>query len=194
MAAGWGRPPAAVALTLLLSLGASAPGLLPGAPAAASSSSSAASLRPAALRAGEGERGPTGVEQPPPPWSFRLAGPLSPRRSPVPGLSRIPHRAFASFLSGPAPCLALSPWSPPPHPPCLGTSLSPSPSLLLPPWPASLGLPHDPHCAPCSPLSMHFPCPAVSLLDIHLSPPISGCSPLSPHLWPLTLCREGVCC
>ncbi|KAM9614785.1 LOW QUALITY PROTEIN: rhomboid domain-containing protein 2 [Morphnus guianensis] len=52
MAVGWGRPPAAVALTLLLSLGASAPGLLPGAPAA----SSAASLRPAALRAGEVHR------------------------------------------------------------------------------------------------------------------------------------------
>lgn len=50
MAAGWERPPAAAALTLLLSLGVSAPGLLRGAPAARS----AASLRPAALRAGEG--------------------------------------------------------------------------------------------------------------------------------------------
>ncbi|XP_075374017.1 rhomboid domain-containing protein 2 isoform X2 [Mycteria americana] len=52
MAAGCGRPPAATALTLLLSLGASAPGLLRGAPAARS----AASLRPAALRAGEVHR------------------------------------------------------------------------------------------------------------------------------------------
>ncbi|KAM6048860.1 rhomboid domain-containing protein 2 isoform 2-T2 [Theristicus caerulescens] len=52
MAAGWEPLPAAAALTLLLSLGASAPGLLPGAPAARS----AASLRPAALRAGEVHR------------------------------------------------------------------------------------------------------------------------------------------
>ncbi|XP_064379446.1 rhomboid domain-containing protein 2 isoform X2 [Dromaius novaehollandiae] len=48
MAAGGARPPAAAALTLLLSLAASAPGLLWGAPAA--------SLRPAALRAGEVHR------------------------------------------------------------------------------------------------------------------------------------------
>ncbi|XP_051491527.1 sigma intracellular receptor 2 isoform X2 [Apus apus] len=47
MAAGRG-PPAAAALTVLLSLGASVPGLLRGAPAA--------SLRPAALRAGEAHR------------------------------------------------------------------------------------------------------------------------------------------
>ncbi|KAM6049418.1 rhomboid domain-containing protein 2 [Chlamydotis macqueenii] len=52
MAEGWGRLPAAVALTLLLSLGASAPGLLRGAPAARS----AASLRAAAVRAGEVHR------------------------------------------------------------------------------------------------------------------------------------------
>ncbi|KAM6315797.1 rhomboid domain-containing protein 2 [Podargus strigoides] len=52
MAAGPGRPTAAVTLTLLLSLGASAPGLLRGASAARS----AASLRPAALRAGEVHR------------------------------------------------------------------------------------------------------------------------------------------
>ncbi|KAM6118427.1 rhomboid domain-containing protein 2 [Phoenicopterus ruber ruber] len=52
MAAGWGRPPAAAALTVLLSLVVSAPGLLRGAPAARS----AASLRPAALRAGEVHR------------------------------------------------------------------------------------------------------------------------------------------
>ncbi|KAM6372664.1 rhomboid domain-containing protein 2 [Pluvialis apricaria] len=52
MAAGWERPPVAAALTLLLSLGVSAPGLLRGAPAARS----AASLRPAALRAGEVHR------------------------------------------------------------------------------------------------------------------------------------------
>ncbi|XP_075627445.1 rhomboid domain-containing protein 2 [Balearica regulorum gibbericeps] len=52
MAAGWGRLPVASALTLLLSLGASAPGLLRGLPAARS----AASLRPAALRAGEVHR------------------------------------------------------------------------------------------------------------------------------------------
>ncbi|XP_067165988.1 rhomboid domain-containing protein 2 isoform X2 [Apteryx mantelli] len=48
MAAGGARPPTAAALTLLLSLAASAPGLLRGAPAA--------SLRPAALRAGEVHR------------------------------------------------------------------------------------------------------------------------------------------
>uniref|UniRef100_A0A8C4UQL7 Peptidase S54 rhomboid domain-containing protein n=1 Tax=Falco tinnunculus TaxID=100819 RepID=A0A8C4UQL7_FALTI len=52
MAAGWGRPPAATALTLLLSLGASAPGLLRGAPAGRP----AGPLRPAALRAGEVHR------------------------------------------------------------------------------------------------------------------------------------------
>ncbi|XP_074969552.1 rhomboid domain-containing protein 2 [Phalacrocorax aristotelis] len=53
MAAGWERPSVAAAVTLLLSLGASAPGLLRGTPAAARS---AASLRPAALRAGEVHR------------------------------------------------------------------------------------------------------------------------------------------
>ncbi|XP_068021544.1 rhomboid domain-containing protein 2 isoform X1 [Melanerpes formicivorus] len=52
MAAGLGPPPAATALTLLLSIGVSAPGLLRGPPAARS----AASLRAAALRAGEVHR------------------------------------------------------------------------------------------------------------------------------------------
>ncbi|NXI43809.1 RHBD2 protein, partial [Galbula dea] len=52
MAADWGRPPAAVAITLLLSLGASAPTLLRGSPAARSTGS----LRAAALRAGEVHR------------------------------------------------------------------------------------------------------------------------------------------
>ncbi|KAM6242105.1 rhomboid domain-containing protein 2 [Porphyrio hochstetteri] len=52
MAARWEQPPAAAAVTLLLSLGASAPGLLRG----ASAGRSAASLRPAALRAGEVHR------------------------------------------------------------------------------------------------------------------------------------------
>ncbi|NXC43418.1 RHBD2 protein, partial [Penelope pileata] len=51
MAAGWGRPPAATALTLLLSLGASGPGLLQGSPAA-----HPGALQPAALRAGEVHR------------------------------------------------------------------------------------------------------------------------------------------
>ncbi|NXT28427.1 RHBD2 protein, partial [Syrrhaptes paradoxus] len=49
MAPGRGRPPVAAAMTLLLSLGASAPGLLWG-------GSAAPSLRPAALRAGEVHR------------------------------------------------------------------------------------------------------------------------------------------
>lgn len=51
MAAGCGRPLAGGALTLLLSLGASGPSLLRGSLAA-----HPGALRPAALRAGEGER------------------------------------------------------------------------------------------------------------------------------------------
>lgn len=164
MAAGEGGPPAAATLTLLLSVGASVPGLLRGHTAARS----AAALRPAALRAGEGERG-----QPPPRpraprggSQFRAFPRFPPLRAlpmscPSPfaplGLTPTVSGRFLESLAQPAAPSVAPLWaSPVAHaapiaPPSLGAS---------PEVPRSCWAPTSPLC-----VGLHTPSAPISALD-----------------------------
>lgn len=101
MAAGCGRPLAGGAFTLLLSLGASGPGLLRGSLAA-----HPGALRPAALRAGEGERGLRSAHV----AFLHGSGPV---RCPLPCRAAGPSQTCSAPLPVPcaSPCVCLWLWA-----------------------------------------------------------------------------------